>query len=491
MDTTYCILKGENRTSQRNTLFRYGDFVYQSNEIEIGCCDIDKCDISNVISSLQRQQNKMAFKWTYGDMPLDCEFKNAFNKLDDVASFLVDQLSIFEEFEEEISKIDEKDLVFRLLCKEAGLDEVEMFVTKKYCGEVILNIIYFDNMFYATLESAESEQPLLLSQFPKLECLSHRLDMRTFTHPVYREMQLMESLERQPDEVEKPLAVVGSYNQTYIMLKSDTVGTIAENKRKVLFRFGNWCYSGDVSLESSGIDTPSLENIPELMVELHKQQPNLAFLCEFKDMTPSNIFYRSLQRVLESMAFSETEFTSDTVLEKLADVESSLSESACFFFELALREIGCLKNVEMVACKTYVRGVTLVAIYHNGSFHVVVADAEGDQPLLDCAFPQVAKRCKPIILNEFSHDNFKRLILWQVGEAKSEEVIIEEVSKEDIKEQPASPKKEEFEMYKARAPHHLRDSLASSPVSKKSTSSSSEKLPWDAKGKPLQYKKLF
>lgn len=63
----------------------------------------------------------------------------------------------------------------------------------------------------------------------------------------------------------------------------------------------------------------------------------------------------------------------------------------------------CLRSqdVELIAAKTYSRGIVLHSVLFNNSLYAVLADADDDQPLLDVAFPDVTARCRGLQIKSY------------------------------------------------------------------------------------------
>src|SRR5689334_115262 len=84
-----------------------------------------------------------------------------------------------------------------------------------------------------------------------------------------------------PCEGDPPPSVIGlaGYNQTYIVRSADggDGAAAASPLREVLFRCGNWCYSGEVSFAGLGTDGITLKDVPKAVPMLQRQQGRLAF----------------------------------------------------------------------------------------------------------------------------------------------------------------------------------------------------------------------
>ena len=89
-------------------------------------------------------------------------------------------------------------------------------------------------------------------------------------------------------------------------------------------------------------------------------------------------------------------------------------EAASEYFELQLSEGNlAFKNIELAASKIYVRGVIVIMIYFDGTIYTTLVDGQGDQPLLDIAFPDMSKKGGGFQIGTFDHPHFFKLCVWQ------------------------------------------------------------------------------
>lgn len=94
------------------------------------------------------------------------------------------------------------------------------------------------------------------------------------------------------------------YNQTYAILASDK----PTSTREVLFRCGNWTYSGQVQF--GGVDI-TLEHLTPLISTLQKQQSNLRYFSESKSFPISSKFYNPIEFLHETSDFIVEELSCD------------------------------------------------------------------------------------------------------------------------------------------------------------------------------------
>uniref|UniRef100_K3WX75 EndoU domain-containing protein n=1 Tax=Globisporangium ultimum (strain ATCC 200006 / CBS 805.95 / DAOM BR144) TaxID=431595 RepID=K3WX75_GLOUD len=212
------------------------------------------------------------------------------------------------------------------------------------------------------------------------------------------------------------VALRHGYNQTYIIRSSAT------NLHEVLFRCGNWCYTGKVDLGNSNVE---LSDLPAVIPALQKQQGSLQYLCEWKGMAPTSPYSTPLETLYDVFDFIGAELASDRMEKKLvkaADEYSWVDEDtdAKNFFELQSGGYECFDDIDLVASKTFVRGLVLLVIYYQRSFYVVLQEGDGEQPLLDVRFPDLSAHLQGIHLQTYRDDdctNMKKLTLWQAVKA--------------------------------------------------------------------------
>ena len=72
--------------------------------------------------------------------------------------------------------------------------------------------------------------------------------------------------------------------------------------REVLFRFGNWCYGGEVAL---GVDALHLGDVPDLLPALQRQQGRLQYLYEAKAVPVASPFRGALKAFLSAVRFAQ------------------------------------------------------------------------------------------------------------------------------------------------------------------------------------------
>jgi hypothetical protein len=179
----------------------------------------------------------------------------------------------------------------------------------------------------------------------------------------------------------------------------------------VLFRCGDWVYTGNVDLGCPQID---LSMLPNVIPALQQQQSFLSFMCESTKIPKTSRWGEPLARLYQTVEFLADELVSDRVTEALTNglkIFKWIDEDA-IFFELKTAGYPELQRVEMIASKIYARGVVLLVMYFENSFYASILESEGEQPLLDTAFPVVAAHLQGLQLRFYRDPNLKNLTLW-------------------------------------------------------------------------------
>ena len=92
-------------------------------------------------------------------------------------------------------------------------------------------------------------------------------------------------------------------------------------------------------------------------------------------------------------------------------------DSAKTYFELIVEPSESLsEHVDLIATKTYARGLILISIFSNSSIFFVIQDGEGDQPLLDVSFPDVSRHGQGLLIASYfeTAGRYKKMTLWFV-----------------------------------------------------------------------------
>ncbi len=220
------------------------------------------------------------------------------------------------------------------------------------------------------------------------------------------------------------------YVQTYCVLKPNKLD---QSDRDVLFRFGSWCYSGNVEL----IDSLKIEDISHVIPALRVQQHKLSFLCDVSKMPEDSLFSEPMIHNNNIISLLENEIvSSEGAMSSMKN--SFLDENPKnLFFEFSSNGNipTFIKNhIDLIATKSYrPNGLIVMTIYFNGTFYVSVNDGIGDQPLLDSDFPSVVQG-KGYQLKTYPNGvalfpQLRKLTIWQNAEAAEEDDSIDSAIK--------------------------------------------------------------
>jgi hypothetical protein len=130
----------------------------------------------------------------------------------------------------------------------------------------------------------------------------------------------------------------------------------------VLFRCGDFVYTGNVDLGHPQIDITML---PDVIPALQQQQGFLSFMCEASKMPESSRWGPALDRLYSTVEFLADELVSERVTEAITGglkIFKWIDEDR-IFFELQTAGYPEFDRVEMFASKIYARGVVLLVMY--------------------------------------------------------------------------------------------------------------------------------
>ena len=352
--------------------------------------------------------------------------------------------------------------------------DVELVVAKMFIDHILWCVVYHAGKFLITLSEASGEHELLNTHFPIISNPHKEFPIEKYTNPhaAYRALTLMYSpmsgaaaqktadvIDVEPDSSEDederraadedemyagdkggPVFREG-YHQTYIVQKPRGRTT----RRSVFVRCGNWCYDGNVDLGQVSL---ALSDVPMAIPILQAQQGSLRYVSEFSRLSRSSPFRRPLVHLVRVAGFIEEQVATEAVEQALmqlsalstgspqkgpnpnrvagiaeaegADGRMVAGEAPDEYFELELTD-ACkvYKNVEMLASKTYVRGIILILVYFDGHFYCTMGEGQGDQPLLDVAFPDMSRRGGGCMIGTFEHPYFRKFSVWQGTETVS------------------------------------------------------------------------
>ena len=449
---------------ERRVLFRCGNWCYTGN-ITLEKSRVLLSDLTRVIPTLQRQQNRLHFYCNASSIPGESSFKEPMAFIAEAAEFAARELAS-DTVHDELRKWtdvygwmenDQSQTYFEIQCSPPPcMDGIALAASKTYARGLVFVAVYFDRALYVVVQDGEGDQPLLDVKFPDVSCPGQGIHVATYggEQRTWLKLALWHSLaqENQP-KVEGPRRslreqpkttnlTTDSYMQMYTVLKAskDETGAQGTAHHDVLFRFGSWCYAGSVQL------TPLLDlaDLPHLIPALRMQQSRLDFLCDVAQMPLSSPFAKPMGYFASISGAMETELVAaEGVLVKLLaqldrfEVGGSVSswlegDSMQSFFEFQLgsdKEVDkAFRNVELLAAKTYTAtGVVLIAIYFQGTFYVVVGETTGEQPLLDSRFPDVSAKGRGYLVSSYGEGTMawpqlRKVSIWQTASAMQTEL---------------------------------------------------------------------
>mmetsp|Transcript_21449 Transcript_21449/g.31564 ORF Transcript_21449/g.31564 Transcript_21449/m.31564 type:complete len:514 (+) Transcript_21449:618-2159(+) len=319
--------------------------------------------------------------------------------------------------------------------------------SKIYARGLIFITIYFEGVFYVTVEDGDGDQPLLDVQFPDVSEDLEGLTLALYDSDdkigkgIWRKLSIWQSLatkvdisefipSREPkvNNLSSPM-----YMQTYCILKPNAKSENEKSKniRDVLFRFGSWCYAGQVQL----VPKLSLSDLPHVIPALRIQQSKLDFYCEASEMPGKSIFAPPMEYAARASAAMENELSLSedalcNLISRLAmmGLGDSVNQwldgdpSQSFFeFSFAQDKVSsdAHNDVELIATKCYnPNGLITMAIYFEGIYYLSVSNGEGEQSLLDCKFPDVAAKGRGYQIRSYPSGvaewpQLRKVSIWQ------------------------------------------------------------------------------
>mmetsp|Transcript_11031 Transcript_11031/g.14377 ORF Transcript_11031/g.14377 Transcript_11031/m.14377 type:complete len:657 (+) Transcript_11031:68-2038(+) len=468
---------GDNPSYQRGVFFRCGNWCY-AGELSFGVDEIGLSDLPRMIPLLQRQQGKLAYYCTYDKVPERSEFYKPLQMHWTAEEFLAQELSsekVAKELEK-WSKVftwidgDSESTYFELQMDlpEGTMEEVALIASKSYCRGLVLITIFHEGTFYVVVQPGEGDQPLLDVRFPDVSRHGQGLHVHSYNNPdvPWQKLTLwhapslgMPALVPQIRDKQLLDLSSDSYLQTYVVM--DASDSSNPTQRQALFRFGSWCYSGDVTL------TPviTLKDIPHVIPALRLQQNKLSYMCDVTKMPARSPFALPMQKMLSLMPMIEHEVgESEEVLGKLIEKMESMglgasvsnwleSDTSSSFFEFTMAPNEELKqsfqNVDIVATKCYQsQGVILITIYFKGTIYVVLKEGGEDQPLLDSQFPDVSGKGRGYQVKAYNRGvqdwpELRKVAVWQTQASLQAEIQARMQAKEASKKKADDAKDDE------------------------------------------------
>ncbi|KAL3776808.1 hypothetical protein ACHAW5_006227 [Stephanodiscus triporus] len=400
-------------TSSRQALLEVGDHCY-SGEVDLDFQQVTLNDIPKLVRTVQSQQDKMAYLCKASNIPHSSCFRGPIKELEKARDFVIAEITSdsiashmtkLKEKHPWIDSLDKREGYFELVGNVASLFPNVLFVASRVygAGGLVIDTIYFQGVIYVTLEECSGDQPLFDINFPRISesgsgaTLAVYDDDRSGSGP-WMKLSVWQSRSGQEHEPKKQSTLTNEpsvknlssdrYVQSYVILKSKS----QDEMRKVLFRFGSWCYGGRVKL----VKKIAMADVPYVMPAVRLQQRKLTLLSDIDSLSSCSPFAPALDYATKIQSLMEGQASgSEIYLRNLMEngnewLEVGDNES---FFEFACFDDGNspLHNVEMIATKTYTSsGVITVSIYYGGNWYLVLNEGD-DFPLVDTQFPSISR----------------------------------------------------------------------------------------------------
>mmetsp|Transcript_26098 Transcript_26098/g.82832 ORF Transcript_26098/g.82832 Transcript_26098/m.82832 type:complete len:652 (-) Transcript_26098:321-2276(-) len=472
MSEYFCVFKRSsvNELERRVVIESHGEVF--SGLVRFDDEDITVGDVEGALRRLSSKKKTMPLWCTKEELPKDAPFHSIAMTLDDTCVFVRDEIAEAQDILEDMSQygmtawIDsaEGKSYFELRTCKDHLADVELACLKTFLGTLKVHIIFLNRSYYITMCDVSScETSLEDNTFPDISSKGAGFQIKLFdSGSEFTHLAIWQLLDK--DELcmrdvmrerarglagegkeEKSAAVArdeddmsfageddmthinsdylwgnckeayaGSYTQTYLMLRSED-GTTA---RRALFRYGNWVYGGSIDMDQQ----VTLHDVPLVLRKFQRQQGRLAYWMEIAKLPDGLPFSAPMKHFAMSCAFLEREMLkAENTLTEITEYHKKKGipawvdeENGCQFFELETAgDQEHFKDVELMASKTYFKGVVVITIFFEGSFYVTLSPSVDDQPLLDMSFPDVESKGRALQLATYKHPEYKKLMLWQ------------------------------------------------------------------------------
>lgn len=341
------------------------------------------------------------------------------------------------------------------------LRNIELMASKTYTRGLIIISIFFESTLYFVVQGGEGDQHLLDVRFPDVSRRGQGLHVASYKDegPSWRRLTLWHGIEgatsgtssgsRSSLRPQKTVDISSTnYIQSYCIMKSDASGrsagelgstVSAGSIHEAMFRFGSWCYAGQVQLTP----TITLSDIPFVIPALRIQQSRMQYFCDVKNLPATNPFSRALdyaQRISPVMddQICKSEEALRALIDRLNRMNLGDSVSRWLegdpedsFFEFKFTKDAeleeALRSVEVIATKAYhPSGVVTVTIIYDYTAYVTVMNSSDENPLLDSRFPDVSSKGRGYQLQTYvdgipSWTQLRKISIWQTVDALEQE----------------------------------------------------------------------
>ena len=395
---------------------------------------------------------------------------------------------------------DKSQTYFELIGDAASrFDNILFIASRSYAHELCFITIYFEGSIYVTVQEASGDQPLLDLNFPDISGTGDGVTLALYDDdgkgnngpwmklsvwqvqtagqddkPVSRSEEVDVSEVEAAEPLSKDLSS-DCYVQAYIILKGET------DVREVMFRFGNWCYDGNVKL----IPKLSLADIPFVIPAVRVQQNKLDFVSEITSLPSSSPFAAAMEHAAQRQPSMQAQAVdSEEYLRNLISTGQQLhwieDENIDTFFEFTCTNDGngALESVDLLAIKSYdPNGIISISIYFGGNWYLVLDEGGGeDFPLLDSKFPDLSRKSVGLNIQSFPDgiDGWPQLRELSICGSKGNDSRDTEHKSTTIAEDPSN---------KDEAQHASR---LESKLENIGSGDDSGSTAWDADGKPVE-----
>ncbi len=322
--------------------------------------------------------------------------------------------------------------------KKDFMNIVDIMIKKVYIQGLIIVVIWKSGVFYFTINNGEGDQALIDVRYPDLS--KHGQGLFLANYYLYDNIpfsrlsvwHIIDPLLIKQKEVPpaKTYSITScDYEQTYAILKgNDTTDSPIETiTRDAIFRWGNWCYAGQVTLKPAG--EINISNAPEVIEALRHQQSKLRHIGSVNYFPATNRFSKVLKYMnriapLVEQRLEEVGIIIENMLNRIKNsgIISNISDwvggdPSQSFFEFEMAPFGtstkddttnlvledgfgqatkgysnlfdeAFDGMELVAQKIYhASGVVTMMMAIGRSIYVSLAEQDTDCPLLDSYFP--------------------------------------------------------------------------------------------------------
>lgn len=249
----------------------------------------------------------------------------------------------------------------------------------RYLKGLILVVIFSEGSYFAQVqEGGNRSQALLDVKYPDLSDKGRGHKIKSFAedHPTYTDLYIWAPSETSKGSKKKGgakkskparkqvaeskqdlMGEGGAYNQTYVVFKNIIANqTLEPLRRDVFFRFGRWCYAGNVEI---GTENLQLSDVPLVAPILQSQQSKLKYFCLAADIPSTSSFYEPMERMREACNFLVSRILDAMEeMEEMASTEPDnyawlLEDDAKTFFELRTDGKHQSQEVDFLAAKVY------------------------------------------------------------------------------------------------------------------------------------------